>query len=497
MGTLNLWPNLPKPVWLTRQSPSEEIESIIREIADQPLVAIDTETTGLDLIADYPVYWSLAHNERRFCLKADLLPAFKHVLQDERKSWVLANAKFDAHMLANAGIHLGGNWLDVAVMHALLYEEISHALKEMCGQILGLTWKSFKETFKTKPVIDPVTNTSRPEEIFETLMRYEREDLTSLVEYSSLDAYGTLSLYKKLKEELERDRVHSLYPELYETMWDIFYKTEVPFTKVLWTCERNGITIDPNYLGALETQVAVQLTHLEKEFEAERWRTLKSIGYDPVRDPMMFKPMNINSKHQQKHLFFEVLKIQPISFTKGGKSGIPQPQMDDDVLQALKHKHPLAGILCKYAELRTLQRNYIIGLPKHLSSDGRIHPRFNQDVARTGRLSSSNPNCQNIPNPEKDKWKVRRAFIARKGYKLICFDYEALEMRLLAAAAMEEDMINIFLRGEDIHIGNASMVFDLPYADIKAAKKKEEKDRTEYDNVCVTARGDIKAVGFG
>jgi DNA polymerase-1 len=174
----------------------------------------------------------------------------------------------------------------------------------------------------------------------------------------------------------------------------------------------------------------------------------------------------------------------------------------------------------RYRDLEKLRGTYIIGLQEKIDHISRIHPRFNQDIARTGRLSSSDPNCQNIPNTDNDKFKVRKAFICEQGNQLIVNDYQALEMRLLAAAAMEKDMIQIFLDGKDIHMGNASLVFGFPYDDIVRAKKldgqlkkltdavkqgKASEDElaalqvqwSDYLHECLLARGWAKAIGFG
>jgi DNA polymerase-1 len=135
-----------------------------------------------------------------------------------------------------------------------------------------------------------------------------------------------------------------------------------------------------------------------------------------------------------------------------------------------------------------------------------VHTSFNQSVARTGRLSSSSPNLQNIPTLENDIFGIRNAFVASKGFKLVVIDYQALEMRLLAAASMEPDMIQIFLDGKDIHMGNASLIFDIPYDDIVKAKKIDKKVKekelppeamTPYVQRCMAARSQAKTIGFG
>lgn len=478
---------LPNAEWYDQTS---NIESLMNELKAQTHVAIDTETTGLIVWKDLPLFWSMAWGNRRVCLPADMLHKCRELFSDPNKNWIFANAKYDAHILANAGLQIKGKLVDTQVMHALLYEEQSHGLKEMANQILGWKWQDFFDTFKPQQVIDDASNEKRKEQVGEMLMRTFHNDRSTLIEYASNDAYGTMQLYNVLKRELEDAYTHSLYPDRYATLWDLFWKTEVPFTKVLWKTERNGVLIDDNYLKEVATPVKKELAKIEKDL-------FREVGW----------AINPNSPTQLRKLFFEELKLKPIGITKGGKSGVKLPQTNEEFLSyyavrvdgatASRQKaQVICEIMLEQRALSKLLGTYVEGLPEHYDRENRIHARANQDVARTGRLSSSNPNLQNIPNPESDRFKVRGAFIAPDHYDLLCFDYQALEMRLLAAAALEQDMIQIFLDGKDIHMGNAALVYGLPYEDIAAAKKKKE-GLTEYDHQCIKARSDVKIVGFG
>lgn len=482
--------------------------TLVNELKDQRDIAIDTETTGLVIWKDLPLFWSLSWGHRRVCMPADMLYKFGDLFQDPDKNWVMANAKYDTHILANVGINLKGRLVDTQVMHALLYEEHPHGLKEMANHILGWRWQDFFDTFKPQMVQDiPEVNLAnaaavaaasmasaakmRKETVGEMLMRTYRTDLHALVEYASNDAYGTFQIYKTLKKELEAAGTYSLYPDRFSTMWDIFWKTEVPFTKVLWKCERNGVLIDDPYLKNVGSPVRESLGKIEKDIYRE-------VGW----------AINPNSPTQLRKLFFEELNLKPLSFSKGGKSGVKQPQTNEEFLSYYSVKvsnadanrqkaQRICELMLEQRELSKLLGTYVDGLQNHYDRKGRIHSRLNQDVARTGRLSSSEPNLQNIPNPEADKFKVRGAFVAPDFYDLLCFDYNALEMRLLAAAALEQDMINIFLEGKDIHMGNAELVFGFPYDDIKKAKKKKPEEHTTYDIECLHARSAVKIVGFG
>lgn len=688
---------------------------IIAEVIDQPRVAIDTETTGLSTWSDLPLFFSLAWGSRRICLPAEVLHHFSVPFKDPEKEWLLANAKFDMHMLANANAPLAGKVLDIQVMHAMLYEEDSHTLDFMGQQLLGWSWKDMFSTWDKR---------AQPN-VGEFILGLFRSNPSQLIEYASNDAFGTLQIADKLEAELRANNTFSLYPERYRTLWDYFYKIEAPFTRVLWKCERNGILIDPAYLKDISVRAGRDLDLIEREIH-------RIIG----------RPINMNSPVQMREYFIDTLKLRPLSYSDGGKSGVKQAQIDYDFLSHYAIEHPVAQAMLRHRDLKKLKGTYADGLPKHFDRHNRIHTRYNQDVARclpagelvltsrgylaveqvivgdlviahtgkprrvtecsvhaptpiykvrlsnglelrttghhqyligdkwiradqlqagmgasvhsdsecwspiagwpfevsswgrvrsqvtgkvyalqpkgtrghlrvtltrnraqereedrkdfsvhrlvlgafkdaaggevrhldgivwnntisnlcygtytnkqgalrwgdqsysevsfasffnaavvevsveeaevtygltveedyshvtggivthnTGRLSSSSPNLQNIPNAEDDIWQIRAAFIAPPGKCLIDFDYSALEMRLLAAAAQEPGMIESFRLGQDPHAYNASITFSLPYDDIVAAKKKDKKDLTDHDKKCLQARKDVKTtVGFG
>lgn len=479
---------MPDAIWLSGDSSSQDIESFVREVADHKEVALDTETTGLNLMRDTVLYWSLSWHRkngeaRRACLRADVLRHFKKIFHEVNRDWIFCNAKFDVHMLKNTGIDIDGRYVDISVMHSLLYEEMPHGLKEMTEQLQGWVWQGFTDTFGKIDRDDPKW-------IQNALINAEKTDLHRLVEYASNDAYGTLENYATLKKELMEASTWSLYPDLYPDLWELFRKVEVPFTKVLWKCERNGMRVDLDYLAGIEKPVKIEIENLERECVRLRG-----------------KPVNLNSPMQLRQWFFDELGLKPTKYTKGGAKGVKSPSLDFDALTAFADDGvPEAVAILRHRDLSKLYGTYVVGLRDKVDAFNRIHTRFNQDVARTGRLSSSDPNLQNIPNPDMDKFKIRRAFTHEPGNILIVADYEQLEMRLLAAAAMEKDMIDIFLKGWDIHMGNASLVFGLPYEDIAAAKKIDKKvkegslpesEMTEYVHKCLDARQAAKAIGFG
>jgi DNA polymerase-1 len=240
--------------------------------------------------------------------------------------------------------------------------------------------------------------------------------------------------------------------------------------------------IDMEYIEKIEPVARIQLETFEKGI-------YKAIG----------KVINLNSPPQMQELFFGQLGLKPVKLNKPSKTtGERSSSLDQDALKIYAEQGVEMAILVQeWKKLSTLYNNYIVGIQKHIDPHGKIHTTFNQDVARTGRLSAKDPNVQQIPNPEKDKWGIRGAFVADSDDdELIVIDYEQLEMRLLAAASGEQGMIDIINSGRDIHMGNASMIFGMPYDDIVLAKKTDPDKLTPYMVECLLARSSAKQVGF-
>ncbi len=511
---------LPTAEYFTPEHPG--LDGLIREIRDTRHVAIDTETDGLNLHKCRPYYWSLSwesqnKRDRRITMPWNTLKYFKDSFNDYDKNWILANAKFDCHMLENIGAPLMGNLIDVSVMHALLYEEESHGLKDMARTLLGWKWTDFSDTFgslKAKTCVCGGTEASHNNKegickktgcsnFMQTnplylLRKAEKENINLLVDYAANDAYGTWHVFKKLEDELQKALTWSLYGDTYhhiKTMRDYFYKTEMPFTRCLYICERNGLKVDKAYLEGLGPSVL-------KEMADIRFKINSIVG----------GMLNPNSSDQLIDFFCTKHGIRPRKMTKGGKSGNKKPSIDEKFLEYVADEYlgeevgEVAALALEHKKIDKQYGTYIEKMPGRLDSNNRVHMRLNQDVARTGRLSSSDPNMQNVTGGEKDRFKLRNAFIAEEGHSLIVADYSALEMRLLAAGSQEKAMMDIFHRNWDIHMGNASLVFEIPYEDLVKAKKTDKLVKegqldasalTEYVLHCLKARGDAKTIGFG
>lgn len=463
---------------------SRGLDKVVREVIALPEVAIDTETTGLNTWQDVPLYWSLAWDKRRMTLNASALPYFAEAFADPYKKWIFANAKYDAHILANLNVQIAGKLVDTQVQHSLLYEERSHRLKDMSLHLFDWRWMDFQDTF------GKITKEHTPTDL---IKKVELENFALLVEYASNDAWGTWQIYKELNKQLQNAVTYSLFrdiPPHIETLYDLFTKVEIPYTKVLWKNERNGVSIDEAYLARMAPQAEQELTELEREIDRE-----------------VNGHINPRSTAQLRDIFFNKLNVKPLKNTKGGKSGTKVGSINEDFLNYYKDDIPLANLLAQHRKLSKLHGTYIVGLSKILDPNKRVHTTFNQDIARTGRLSSKEPNLQNIPKPENDKWNLRKAFIASPGNVLIVGDYEQLEMRILACASFDRTMIDMINSGKDFHMGTASRLFGIVYDEIveskkigKAVKKYKtlpESALTPRVKECLFAREVAKTVGFG
>lgn len=355
--------DIPEAQWFTGDAlKTPGIESLIREIEDQPVCAIDTETTGLNYMKDFTLYWSLSWEERgragnykRATLRADALPYFSHIFKDPDRSWTFVNAKFDLHMQHNVGVNFAGRVFDTSVMHALLYEEQPHNLAYMARQLLGWGWKDdFKKGFKE---FGPRA----------FLCGLEETDLARLVEYASNDAYGTLQLFYKLKKELEEATTWSLYPEQYATLADYFFKIEAPFTQVLWRMERRGMFINEQYLRDADGPATKEIQQVEREITH-----------------IVGRPINMRSGDQMIQYFFREKGYQAKKLTSGGKSGIKKESTDADTIEWLAEEYndPVAERMLVLRDLYKLKGTYIDGILENLDPRNRVHTHFNQDTAR-------------------------------------------------------------------------------------------------------------------
>ena len=238
---------------------TDALSSLIELLSNFKEIAIDTETTGLNIWKDMPLYFSVAWGPeddiQRATLHAACLPYFQEMFKDPSRRWLFANAKYDTHILANAGYELAGALVDTQVMHALLYEESPHNLKAMCFQLGGWTWGDFQDQF------GKIGKNQSAEEL---IRRAEREDFGRLVAYAGNDALGTMLCYYKLRTRLQQAPTDSWLPSI-ETLWDYFERLEVPYTRTLWKMERNGVRIDKQKLADARPEAEAHLQDLMRQ----------------------------------------------------------------------------------------------------------------------------------------------------------------------------------------------------------------------------------------
>lgn len=457
------------PIPILVETP-ERMLQVCREVKDSGYCGIDTETTGLDLMRDHVLFWSLSPSERsRYCITRELLPVFKRELaKDEDIHWIMTNANFDNSMLANSGVPLlAGPIHCTLVMDWLLDENRSgrHGLKETALDHLNLKMRSLKSVLGKK----------KNETYQEALLRLWDQDRPAAVDYASCDAWASLKVYEFLRDRLEAETTDTGV-----RLWDLFEFIEAPLSKCLYKMIRRGVQIDEEHLQSLAGPLNRDMDSIQRKFN-------KKCGME----------ININSPTQLKDVFFKKLGYEPEKMTPGGKSGVRQPSLDKEVLQEWAAKGcPYSNTVLEYRSLSKTKSTYVEGMIDR-AVNSRIHPMLTQHVTVTGRLSSKDPNLQNITRPEDDPYNLRGSFIAKDGHTFVAADYRQLEMRLLAVLSGDERMCSVINNGWDIHMGTASVMYDVPYDEIARAKGTPKNELTAHQRKLISYRQTSKTIGFG
>lgn len=460
----------PKPIQIETEAQARKLRDKLQNV---DLIALDTETTGLDISRDVVVFWSLSTGNDRYFLEAKHLPFFKKVLADPRKTWIGSQIKYDANILANSGYPVGGEFICTLTMDRLLNPDQDHGLKQTYERVFNERMATFAETFY------PRNSAGKPrkppkKDMHDILLEAWQQKPQEVIDYASLDAWSVYRLYEHHKKELDQVVTWRGY-----SLWYLFMTYEMPFTRVLLDMERRGCQLDITYLKEMEPLLEQEMEDINKELN-------KVCG----------EVINPNSTPQVGKLLFDKMGIKPILYTSGGQSGERKPSVNVTVLKQLEAGGvQAAGLVLKYRELGKILGTYVRGLMKRADADGRIHTTFNQHVAETARLSSSDPNLQNQPRPSKN-FNIRKAFIAPPGKKLIVADYDQLEMFILAHFSKDKGLIKNIHDGKDIHTGNVELVWGEPYEDVARAKKDKEwqDERADYLR---ELRNYVKVIGFG
>jgi len=362
----------------------------------------------------------------------ELRDALKTLLQSDRL-FVAHDIKLQLRRLASNGWPLPARFSDTMIMSYVNNPGLpSHAFSNVARDWLKRDVTSRKEVAKTAPLF------ALDHEIGATA-------LSPYQQYLGEKSDVTVALKEMLTTELQRD----------PALVDIYDRIELPLIPVLERMEARGIRIDVALLHEMSAKMALQLAQLEKEIYAEA-------GTD----------FNINSPQQLAHILFEKLQYPVLKKTKGTKAY----STNVEVLQELAgHGFAVPKLILLHRELHKLKSTYIDSLPQLVAKDGRVHTSFNQAVAATGRLSSSDPNLQNIPIRTEMGREIRKAFIADEGNVLLAADYSQVELRILAHISQDAELIETFQRGADIHRATASKMFNVPEDELTHDQRRAAK----------------------
>ena len=416
----------------------EKRDEIVQKLSVADAFAFDTETTGTDPIVAELVGMSFAINEGEAYYvpvpaerdeAQKVVEAFRTVLTDERILKIGQNIKYDYLVMQNYGVELGGPMFDTMIAHYLLQPELNHGMDYLAEVYLKY------DTIKIESLIGPRGRGQK-----------NMRDLPpeTICDYACEDADVTL----KLKNILEKELVTAGADRL-------FYDIEMPLVRVLAYMERNGARISTDTLQQTSHYFTERLQQIENDIYALAGFTF-----------------NIASPKQVGEVLFERIKI--VDKAKKTKSG--QYSTSEEVLEGLRTKHPIVEKILEHRGLKKLLTTYVDALPALINPHtGKIHTSFNQTVTATGRLSSSNPNLQNIPIRNEDGKEIRRAFIPEPGCEFFSADYSQIELRIMAHLSGDENLIEAFRSGEDIHAATAAKIYHVPIEEVTREQRSRAK----------------------
>lgn len=412
---------------------------LARFLNNQPFFAFDTETDGIDPLRAGLVGMSFAVKENEAwyvpvpanSVDADkILSHFTPALENPRSMKIGQNIKFDILVLRKYGIRVAGPLFDTMIAHYLLNPELRHGMDYLAETYL-----------KYKPV--PIEDLIGPKGKNQRCMR--DIPVATVAEYAAEDADVTLKLKNYFAPALKKEGLESL-----------FFDIEMPLVYVLAEMEATGVTLDT---AALK-QSSIELTRIMNALEKEVYESVGS-------------KFNINSTRQVGDILFDRLKLDEKA--KKTKSG--GYSTSEDILEKLRSKHPAVGKILEYRGLKKLLSTYIDALPELIHSDtGKIHTSYNQAVTATGRLSSTNPNLQNIPVRDELGREIRKAFTADNPECLFfSADYSQIELRIMAHLSGDQHMIEAFRSGEDIHAATAAKIYGIPVEEVSGDMRRKAK----------------------
>jgi DNA polymerase-1 len=417
---------------------AEKRKELLALLLQQTEVCFDTETTDLETLNAEIVGMSFSFQEHEAYyvpFPADQLEAqnilneFKPFFENETSLKIGQNIKYDIGILKNYNIELKGKWFDTMLAHYLIDADLRHGMDYLSSTYLNY-----------EPVsIETLIGKKGKKQLSMRDVEYEK-----IKEYAAEDADITLQLK------------HHFAPLLIEANGQkLFDEVEVPLIDVLSDIEREGIRINKNFLNEYSVELGGQVALLEK-----RIHELAGLTF------------NIASPKQLGEVLFDHLKLDP----KAKKTKTGQYQTGEDILQGLT-EHEIARCILDIRQLQKLKSTYVDALPELINEKtGRVHTSFNQAVAATGRLSSTNPNLQNIPIRTDKGREIRKAFIPRnEEFVLLSADYSQIELRVIAAISKEENMIEAFMQGIDIHTATAARVYGIAIDAVTSEQRRNAK----------------------
>lgn len=415
----------------------ETLKILVAELSTHKKLSIDTETTSVNAmqcslvgvslsVEPHTAYWIPTPTAGR----AEILDVLSPLLENSSTEKVGQNIKYDIIVLRRHGIEVAGTLLDTMIMHYLLDSDARHSMDYMARNFLK---------YSPIPIEDLIGRGSKQ-------LTMDCVPSPIITDYAAEDADITLQIFDHLSPML-KDRKQD----------DLYHKIEEPLIEVLAAMEQNGVKIDTAILGQSATTLNAQIVDIESN--------IKAIANN--------NNININSPKQLGELLFDTLKIDD----KAKKTKTGQYKTDEETLTALSTKHPIVEKILEYRGLKKLLSTYIEALPLLINPHtGRLHTSFNQASTSTGRLSSSNPNLQNIPIREAAGREIRRAFVAEKeGWVIISADYSQIELRIMAHLSADKNLQYAFIDGEDVHTATAAKIFGVELSDVTSEQRRQAK----------------------
>ena len=416
----------------------EKRQELLQKILTKEIFSLDTETTGTDPITAELVGMSFAYAENQaFYVPVPaereeaqkIVNLFKPVFENPKTLKVGQNIKYDMLVLSNYGVEIGGPMFDTMIAHYVLQPELRHGMDYLAEIYLKY------ETIKIEELIGAKGKNQK-----------NMRDLppSDVYKYACEDADVTLKLKHVLEKELETSNAKPLFEEI-----------EMPLVPVLAYMERNGVRIDTDALKETSKHFTARMNQIEAEVHQ-----LAGVEF------------NIASPKQVGEVLFDRLKI--VDKAKKTKTG--QYVTSEEVLESLRGKHEIVGKILEHRGLKKLLGTYIDALPQLINPHTRrIHTSFNQTVTATGRLSSSNPNLQNIPIRNEDGKEIRKAFIPDDGCEFFSADYSQIELRIMAHLSGDPHMIEAFQKGQDIHAATAAKIYKIDLSQVTREQRSKAK----------------------